>query len=192
MTSAILTHSNSRFLHLPKTGGSWIIECMENVGIDFNLIDPEKKCRGGHTGYNYKWQSGFSFSFIRNPFDWYKSLFKFNVGSNRHPDWEKEDINKFVFETIQAGYFLAEMARYFFGVNYEISFIGKYENLCEDFIEALDFAIETIPEDKIEKIREFSKTVVNGTDGVECEEYSSRTENMIYAVDSYIFRRFKY
>ena len=130
MTSVLLTHSNSRFLHLPKTGGSWVVKCLEDSGIDFYEINPEHKCKGGHTGYYYKWQNGFSFSFIRNPFDWYKSLFKFNKGANEIPYWEKEDINKFVFDAIQGGHSLAETSRYFFGNNYEIDtstiFIGGY------------------------------------------------------------------
>jgi hypothetical protein len=177
---------------LPKTGGSWVVKCLEDSGIDFYEIDPEHKCNGGHTGYYYKCQNGFSFSFIRNPFDWYKSLFKFNVGSNRHPDWEKEDINKFVFETIQSGHSLAEMSRYYFGNNYEISFIGKYENLCEGLIEALNFALENRSGQDEERIRKFSEVLINSTEKVGCNEYTTETKNIIYAADSYIFRRFKY
>ena len=116
-------------------------------------------------------------------------MFKFNVGSNRHPDWEKEDINKFVFDAIQGGYSLTETSRYFFGNNYEISFIGKYENLCEDLIEALNFSIEVVRE---EKIRRFSEVFINTTENVECNDYTAETKNIIYAADSYIFRRFKY
>jgi hypothetical protein len=44
--------------------------------------------RGGHTGYHYKNFTGFSFSFIRNPFDWYKSLFKFNAFAKVNTKWE--------------------------------------------------------------------------------------------------------
>jgi len=189
VTSVVLTHSNSRFLHLPKTGGSWIVKCLEDNGIDFYEIDPEHKCRGGHTGYYYKWQNGFSFSFIRNPFDWYKSLFKFNKETKTVSQWNKCDINSFVSEVIGDGHSLYEMSKYFFGNNYEISFIGKYENLCEDLIEALNFAVQTRTE---KKIRRFSEVFINSTENIECDEYTTGTKNIIYAADSYIFRRFKY
>ena len=189
MTSVVLTHSNSRFLHFPKTGGIWVSECLKDNGIDFYEIDPEHICRGGHTGYHHKWQGGFSFSFIRNPFDWYKSLFKFNKATKKVPDWNMHDINAFVPQIIKRGNSLCDLSKYYFGTNYEISFIGKYENLCEDLIEALDFAIELIDE---EKIRKFSEVFINTTERIECDEYTTETKNIIYAADSYIFRRFKY
>ena len=78
---------------------------------------------------------------------------------------------------------------YFFGNNYEISFIGKYENLCEDLIEALNFAVQTRTE---KKIRRFSEVFINSTENIGCDEYTTETKNIIYAADSYIFRRFKY
>lgn len=190
MTSLVLTHSNSRFLHLPKTGGAWILKCLEYAEIDFQEIDPERKIRGGHTGYYYNKERGFSFSFIRNPFDWYRSLFKFNIGTQTRPEWEQEDINKFVRDMTTSGHSLFEISKYFFGYDYEISFIGKYENLYEDLIDSLNFAIELNVDE--EKIREYSKRVTNSTHKIMVEDYTTETKNLIYSADSYIFRRFKY
>ena len=119
----------------------------------------------------------------------YKSLFKFNKDTNKVPHWNKNDINVFVPQIIRDGYSLHEMSKYYFGNHYEISFIGKYENLYEDLVDALDFAIELVDE---EKIRKFSEVFINTTEQIECDEYTAETKNIIYAVDSYIFRRFKY
>lgn len=166
------------------------MKCLEYTSIPFEEIDPSNEIRGGHTGYYYKWQPGFSFSFIRNPFDWYKSLFKFNIGTNVRPEWERQDIDKFVRESVATGHSLTELARYFFGHNYEVSFIGKYENLTEDFIDALNFAVELNVEE--DKIREYSGRVYNSTHKIEIEDYTVETKNLIHSVDSYIFRRFKY
>lgn len=190
MTSLLLTHSNSRFLHLPKTGGTWISECLDYLGVESEEIDPEHEIKGGHTGYYYKREPGFSFSFIRNPFDWYKSLFKFNKGSEMRLDWEREDINKFVRDMTASGHSLFEISKYFFGQDYEVSFIGRYENLHEDLINALNFGMEINLD--VEKIMKYSKKITNSTNKIEVEDYSTETKNIIYSVDSYIFRRFHY
>ena len=102
------------------------------------------------------------------------------------------DINRFVSEVIRDGYSLYEMSKYYFGNNYEISFIGKHENLCEDFIDALNFGLESRTGEDGERIRKFSEVFINTTEDIECDEYTTETKNIIYAADSYIFRRFKY
>ena len=191
MPSLILPFSHSRYLHVPKTGGTWCQQALDKSGIKYEFCNPHLNIRGGHTGYYYKNFTGFSFSFIRNPFDWYKSLFKFNAFAKVNTKWEMYDLNKFVRDTINAGESLYALSRYFFGDYYEISFIGKYENLVEDFIDALNFLprIEIFDEDAI---RNFGNEKINNTDLIECEDYTQEVKNLIFATDNYIFRRFKY
>jgi len=189
MPSLELKYTNSTFLHMPKTGGSWIERSLVVSKSSFERIDPDLSCRGGHTGYYYKAITGFSFSFIRNPFEWYKSLFKYNKIHRRVASWDTEDINKFTGDLIYSGHSLYNMSKYYFGNNYEVSFIGKYENLVEDFIEALSLAGE--PVDK-SLIRNFGTKPINHTSEVTCEDYNISTKNIIFGADSYIFKRFKY
>jgi hypothetical protein len=189
VVSLILPFSNSRMLHLPKTGGSWFNAMLDNFHVDYYPIDPEKKCRAGHTGYYYKEHNGFSFGFIRNPYDWYKSLFKFNRLTLSNTHWEMEDINKFVLQTIGSRHNLYEQSLYFFGKNYEISYICKYENLLEDTIDALHFAGEPCNESSI---ADFYNIRINGTTHIECDDYSTDVKNQIFRADNFIFKRFKY
>lgn len=191
MPSLLLPFSHSRYLHLPKTGGTWCRQALHKSGVKYELCNPELDIRGGHTGYYYQNYSGFSFSFIRNPFDWYKSLFKFNALAKVNPSWEMYDINKFVRNVLAVGESLYSLSKYYFGEHYEIAFIGKYENLVEDFIDALNFLprIEVFDE---RAIRDFGNVRVNNTDLIECQEYDQEVKNLIFAADNYIFRRFKY
>ena len=199
MPSLILPFSNSRFIHVPKTGGSWVAGALDILGCNYQLLDPDKKTRGGHAGYYYGDYTGFSFGFVRNPFDWYKSFFKFNRGLVNRTNgdlgirrWDVGDINEFVFDCIENGHNLSNQLKYFFGNFYEIGFIGRYENLCEDLIKGLHLAGEFFDEGDDEKIRNFYGTVINDSENIACGEYSTEAKNFIFRTDRNIFRRFDY
>lgn len=199
MASVIIPFSNSRFIHVPKTGGTWVLEAMDSIGLKHELINPEEDIRGGHTGFYYKQRDAFSFGFVRNPFDWYRSFYKFNKGLVTRTSgrlglkrWSTEDVNEFVFDSIENGHHFSSQLKYFFGNFYEISFIGKYENLCEDLIKAMYLSGEFFDTGYEDTIREFYRTVVNSSANIECGEYSVEAKNAIFRVDRKIFRRFDY
>jgi|TARA_R110000803_G_scaffold157124_1_gene221575 hypothetical protein len=183
-TFGSLELQKSLFFHLPRTGGSWINLALKDISVP---IDPLKKVRYGHVPfYHCSNHKKFSFSFIRNPFDWYKSLYSFFTNYNMFS--RPCEINVFVQDFILKGFGLYHNTLDFFGNDYEIDFIGKYENLTSDLIKAMTLAGEVF--DK-ETILNLSQTVVGGYP--KCEDrLNDTTKDLIYKFDKKVFDTFGY
>ena len=107
----------SEFLHIPKTGGSWVKEVMyknnlvsyrrshEHADYDFNLLVPISGRRSGRRireaarfaqnkvskllkPSNSEADSTFRFCFVRHPLSWYESYWKYMNGRDKGwTDW---------------------------------------------------------------------------------------------------------
>lgn len=136
------------FIHIPRTGGSSIEKAL--CGKDwFNIHAPSKHL----TAYSAKkiyaeyWNKYFKFTFVRNPWDRMVSLLKYgnfygvylgvkNIinAENYFTNFKKVEYDKRYFNENQFNdYHPIERSIYqnIFGT--EMNFIGRFENLEEDF-----------------------------------------------------------
>lgn len=66
---------NFRFLHMPKTGGTWVYDVITRWLQIPHLVDHRL---GGHTTLVSALGSGLpTLVYVRNPFDWYESYYRY-------------------------------------------------------------------------------------------------------------------
>lgn len=156
---------NSIFLHVPKTGGSWVKQALTDAtdlvvhrGGSWHAIPK----RGRHS-------SKFWFCFVRHPETWYQSYWCFN---DRHNKWKNgpcnvlsrfphSDFNTFV-EKVTLAYPQGFLSTYLYPKYTEESdFVGHYESIVEDLISALIQAQEQFDADKIRDMSSHRRNVAS-------------------------------
>jgi hypothetical protein len=77
MTSRL--HPTGAFLHLPRTGGTWVYRVLGEAGIIAGTLGGEHS-----SGHHEKW----AFTVVRNPVDWWCSVWRFQCdnGWPAYPD----------------------------------------------------------------------------------------------------------
>ncbi len=138
----------SCFLHVPKTGGSWVKKAIEAAGIDCKPFSP-----GGnhHPGLGEcPCPDKFKFAFVRHPLGLYRSYwqYKMTYGWDLHNVIDQrcrsDDFHTFVASVLtqMPGIYGQSLLEFVGSEVHPIDFIGKYENLVEDLIRALQLAGE--------------------------------------------------
>lgn len=138
----------SCFLHVPKTGGSWVRKAIKAAGIaceDFSLGNNH------HPGLaDCPTPDKFKFAFVRHPLSLYRSYWQYKMTYG----WDAEnlidntcrsnDFHTFVATVLEKlpGIYSRSLHEFVGPPQQPIDFIGKYENLVEDLITALHRAGE--------------------------------------------------
>jgi hypothetical protein len=135
------------FIHVPKTGGTWVVQAMRNAGIDFLEMGEGPTV---HVPYDEFPESLFRFGFVRHPETWYRSHWshKKRLGDYQDPLHpfdkaikETETFEEFVEQaTREAPGYLSSLYEYLLGPPGAIDFIGRYESLEDDLVKALGLA----------------------------------------------------
>lgn len=151
--SVILRDGQALFLHIPKTGGTWVEMVLPALGIPTTLpatID----------GVTYRHSPlpmlrdpfPFVFTFVRHPLSWYESWWKFQAGSwtvfepgNWHPQrclerCRSDDFSEFIRLCIKhEPSYVTRMYEWYIGpVGFEhVQFIGRHERLADDLAQVL-------------------------------------------------------
>jgi hypothetical protein len=173
----IILKNGSVFLHVPKTGGTWVASVLKDLGLI------EKRVSVKHATFLcgkrelYKMAVSklskskeiqnppFSFCFVRNPITWYESWFNYmnlpniqwrTFGDENdirywHPSCilnkiDNTNFNSFVqsVNKKRPGY-VTELYGWF--TMHKINFIGKQEDLLNDFIKVLNIMNINFDED---------------------------------------------
>lgn len=190
-----LLDNKALFFHTPKTGGTWIRRACHESGIrTLEIIYP---LHHGHKGSDVisindiahmppikliTPDSLFTFSFIRHPETWLQSVFRHHAERG----WGKNVIE----QTIKSTGFNDFVRKYttnfpgLIGRNQEmycngVNFVGKYENIAEDLIKALNIAGLKFDENKL---RGAVKT--NVSDHKIRTEYSERNLKRLYKAEA--------
>jgi hypothetical protein len=176
------------FLHVPKTGGKWVTRVLEIIGAEVIPIAPHADLRSVST-----FGGRIRVAFVREPLSWYQSWWR-----HRHTfgDWnESEPLDRFgrgSFEEFLLGVtqnlpgFCTEFFERFTGpAEMSIEFIGRYETLVDDLIEALHMAGETFDEDAVRTLAPLNVSSPNIRG-----EYSLEARERVKAVERRAYERF--
>lgn len=161
----------SRFIHIPKTGGSWVRAALRNSKI--SLVEPIKTLKHS-LPEEVSMPANFTFAFVRNPWDWLRSWWAYRMTTNWRDANEPLDIkckssnfNEFVDRVLEhfPGVCTYSYQR-FLGANFDaIDFIGRTENLAEDLQKALQLADE----------KNFDASLLASTPPINAADYSKFT-----------------
>lgn len=190
----MLILQNSCFLHIPKTGGSWVKKAIIGSGINCKdyRIDGDPHIGLEHCPCPEK----FKFAFIRHPVDLYRSYWQFKMTCGWDPknqldmECQSDNFHKFINNVIDnyPGIFGKSLIDFTGEINNEIEFVGKYENLVEDLILALKYAGETFDEDFIRTLPPY-----NVSNRLKFPaEYTYQLECKVRKAEMMVIRRFKY
>ena len=154
----MIDHENEViFIHIPRTGGTSIEKAL--IGEDFWKIDHRNKHATCHTAkkeYAEYWDDYFKFSFVRNPWDRHVSMLKHeeyfygksdtlgqgNLSIDKLLHYTTKygsppDTIEFDYRFVERNFFdkfdLIPQAVYTNYVGPEMDFIGRFENLQNDF-----------------------------------------------------------
>ncbi len=174
---AILLKCGAIFLHIPKTGGNWIADVLEDQNLVFahfgekhanltQILEFEKWFRVT-SKYSKPNKPFFKFCFVRHPLTWYESWFKMQT-TQGWPNWgddsniwhpnamldglDSPDFEIFITNVLKRrpGY-VTELYGWY--TTPGIHFVGRYENLADDLITVLKFLNVRFDEEKLRKFK---------------------------------------
>jgi hypothetical protein len=143
LARSMLIFDRAIFLHVPKTGGTWVKAAAANAGLRFeeHLVDGDI-----HGDLSYcPFPDRFIFAFVREPLSLYKAYWRFKLkqGWDERSPFDK-DCKAPTFAAFVENVLRREPAwctRMFEGYvgppEREIDFVGRYESLADDLVEAL-------------------------------------------------------
>ncbi len=146
------------FLHVPKTGGSYVAGALGAVlgasAVDFSAsADPRE--RRGHAGLrSFPGNELFTLAFVRHPLSWYRSFWSYRMRRGWRSDHpldraaRAEDFNEFAARACERmpGYLGLLFGEFIGPRERPIDCIGRYERLCEDLCAGLRQAGESFDE----------------------------------------------
>ncbi|MGH7319538.1 MAG: hypothetical protein ACRELA_07925 [Candidatus Rokuibacteriota bacterium] len=153
----MLILATSCFLHVPKTGGTWVKAAIAAARIPFEefTIDGDV-----HADLSYcPRPERFKFAFVRHPVQFYRSYWQFKMGVGWDPrnpldvDCAAANFHAFVGNVLlKYPGMCAQLFQDYVGPpGRDIEFIGRYERLADDLIAVLKMAGEHVDEDAIRR-----------------------------------------
>jgi len=143
-SNPVLIFRNAVFLHVPKTGGSWVTEAVRTAGLDFEeyLVDGDF-----HGDLSYcPYRDRFIFAFVREPLSLYQSYWRFKTTRGWDPrnpfdvDCAAPTFEAFVENVLRLeAAWCSRMFEDYVGRTPadEIDFVGRFESLVDDLVSAL-------------------------------------------------------
>jgi hypothetical protein len=143
----VLIFRNAVFLHVPKTGGTWVKAAVANAGIEFDEYIVDGDIHGDLSYCPYK--DRFIFAFVREPLSLYQAYWRFKImvgWDSRNPfdmSTQAPAFESWVEKVLQLEpAWCSRMFEDYVGRTPadQISFIGRYESLTDDLVRALRMA----------------------------------------------------
>lgn len=206
MSNIIL--SKSKFIHIPKCGGTAIQSLLWNIGCVTNKSQTyvDDPLLFGHLFPSQMPDDNkVNFTFVRNPISWWQSWYWWNktqeLSRFNGAEKETESFDKWVEEYGQLwlGLYSLQLKRYLgedknFPTTNRVTLIGKCENLYADLKNILDVIGEEYDADKLDNFiagssklpKEYSNTQSYN------RSVSSATKQLIYQTEKEVFTRFGY
>ena len=140
----MLIFENAVFLHVPKTGGTWVKTAVTNAGIPFEEYIVDDDIHGDLSYCPHR--DRFIFAFVREPLSLYQAYWRFKIMAgwdHRNPfdlDCAAPTFDRFVENVLQLEpAWCSRMFEDYVGRTPadEINFVGRYESLGDDLVRAL-------------------------------------------------------
>ncbi|MGH2852048.1 MAG: hypothetical protein ACRDLP_15715, partial [Solirubrobacteraceae bacterium] len=149
---ALVVTPRMLFLHMPKTGGRWVMGAMLAAGVP--AVRPEGVPGHGNADEAREFADRFTFAFVRHPLDFWRSYWAFRMRDGWDPESNIDTaIASPDFDTFIAGVIerfpgeAGAVYETFVGTpEREIDFIGRFERLADDLVSALRLAGEEFDE----------------------------------------------
>jgi hypothetical protein len=142
------------FIHVPKTGGTWVTQAVQAAGVTPYGPDPlgdQHYSAHGHADLADAGADGrLSVAFVRHPLDWWRSYW----GHRMRAGWESDhaidsvaasdDFNEFVERVVEhhPGHFDGIVERFVGYPTPVVDFVGRFEHLLQDTFRALQLSGE--------------------------------------------------
>ncbi|MFD6425055.1 hypothetical protein [Streptomyces sp. NPDC060198] len=150
-----LTRSNALLLLTPKTGSTWIRKKIRELGIAFEEVgDPAMREHDLLAAFDRS-AYGFVGAFVRDPLEWYRSYWSYRMEKGWRPQYpldehcESDDFETFVRRAVTTlpGALGNIYTSYVGAPGEEVDFVGRQENLADDFARFLELAGEEFDAD---------------------------------------------
>ncbi|MBI3649420.1 MAG: sulfotransferase family 2 domain-containing protein [Acidobacteria bacterium] len=152
--SVHLLQTNALFLHIPKTGGTWIEQALNVAAIENEYAKAIETVTWRHSLMSqYTAKHDFIFTFVRHPLSWYESWWKFQTWLDWvehepgvwHPQrilkpCAANDFSEFIRLCIKhEPAYVSRMYEWYIGPQGAefVNFIGYFERLVEDLVRVL-------------------------------------------------------
>lgn len=205
MSNAIL--SKSKFIHIPKCGGTAIQSVLWRIGC---IRDKSQVFSEPHFGHLYASQmpadNRINFAFVRNPVTWWHSWYWWNksqaLSRFNGQELKTESFDEWVHEygPFWLGMYTTMIKRYFgedenFPTTNKVTLVGKAEHLFTDLKTILDNIGEKYDEQILDDI--INKRLVLPGNEVNSQKYergtiADSTKKIILQTEREIFTRFEY
>src|SRR5438876_9097192 len=87
LSAFMLIFKDAVFLHVPKTGGTWVKAAVTNARLDFEDYIVDGDPHGDLS--NCPFRDRFIFAFVREPLSRYRSYWRFKMGQfQMNTDWD--------------------------------------------------------------------------------------------------------
>lgn len=154
---------NSTFLHIPRTGGTWVRKVLGENGLIVEELRSTERSQSSenslHSWHMIPPKIEKGFCFVRHPATWYQSYwcYKWQTNSwNRNNPFDAqcrdENFNDFVEKSLRS-YPQGYVALIYEFYTTHADFVGLQENLTSDLIAALNWVGEDYKLDKIVSAR---------------------------------------
>jgi hypothetical protein len=156
---ATLLTPHARFMHVPRTGGTWATSALVAAGVPVRFLDRPTPgfVVSGHADLERSSDHAgrFTFAFVRHPLDLWRSVWAYRMSRDgwnpTHPIDSRaraDDFDEFIVKVIEnlPGFQSQRIVRFIGPPEAEISFVGRFESLVDDLVCALRAAGETFDE----------------------------------------------
>ena len=179
------------FIHIPKTGGATIDNVL-SIGDDVyyeNIKMYHYNCNKWRKRYPTEWKTYFKFTFVRNPWDLRVSYYFYNKtqGNFRGKHARKKSFSeyvKFYSACCKKKTLIAKPQMYFLGGNINnVDFIGKFENLQQDFniiCDKIKIPQQQLPHKNATKHKHYTEYYDEETRQIVAEKYAKDIEYFGY------------
>jgi hypothetical protein len=149
------------FVHVPKTGGSWVMQALNAAGVPYKTMG---EGAASHVGWSDMPERPYTFGFVREPATWYQSYWAYVRKADEVSDnvldrlvVTSDDFAQFVERVCsELRGSVSNMYDHYFGPPGSIDFIGHYENLHEDLLHALATAGQVVDIEAIRNCKPFN------------------------------------